>query len=154
MKVTPALDFHPLEAYYSNCPKGSKAKGSQWGFHSPRDRKGSLMTTTITNAQAIANLIAFARENGYSDEATIAKAEKHLGTMRKPSKTEGNLAILPEVVAFLAENPDGCTAKEILEQFPQLRSTSKVVAICRLGVERGEVSVSKPEKGASVYIAA
>lgn len=111
--------------------------------------------TTITNAQAIANLIAFARENGYTDEATIAKAEKHLGTMRKPSKTEGNLAVLPEIVAFLNENREGCTAKEILEQFPQLRSTSKVVAICRLGAERGDILVSRPsEKGASIYLAA
>lgn len=112
--------------------------------------------TTITNAQAIANLIAFARENGYTDEATIAKAEKHLGTMRKPSKTEGNLAVLPEIVAFLNENRgEGFTAKEILEQFPQLRSTSKVVAICRLGAERGDILVSRPsEKGASIYLAA
>lgn len=113
------------------------------------------MATTITNAQAIANLIAFARENGYADEATLAKAERHLSTMRKPSKTEGNLAILPEIVEFLATSEEGYLAKEILKQFPDLRSTSKVVAICKLGVEQGVIAVSKPEGSiASYYTAA
>lgn len=109
--------------------------------------------TTITNAQAIANLIAFARENGYTDEATLAKAERHLSTMRKPSKTEGNLAILPEIVEFLKANPEGCVARAILAEFPHLKSTSKVVAICKLGVANGQLEVvaSNSNRGASVY---
>ena len=113
-----------------------------------------MTTTTITNVQALSALIAYARETGYEREDVLAKVEKHLATMSRPSKTEGNRVILPEVVAFIAAHPDGCKARDILAAFPQLRSTSKVVAVCKLGVTDGTLACTKDEKGVGVYTAA
>lgn len=112
------------------------------------------MTSTITNVSALTALVAYARETGYEREDVLAKVERHIATMTKPSKTDQNRAMLSEVVAFIASKPEGCKARDILAAFPAMRNTSKVVAVCNLGIADGSIIREVDNKGVGVYKAA
>ena len=110
-----------------------------------------MTTSVITNVQALSALLAFCKENGFDNEPAISKMSHHLdvlrGTKNGTSTTDKNRSILNNmIIPWMRQRGRSVTCSEILGEFATLRSTSKVYAILKLGLEDGTLGYERGEK--------
>lgn len=109
-----------------------------------------MTTSVITNIQALSAVLDFCKENGFDNEAALAKMSHHLdvlrGTKNGTSATDKNRAILKDIIPWMEQQSKSVTCSDILRKFSTLRSTSKVYAVLKLGLEDGTIGFERGEK--------
>ena len=114
-----------------------------------------MATNSITNVQALTEIVEFAVANGYTDDAVLAKVRKHIAVLSKPkaksdapSKTQVlNRSLSDAMYGFLCECSDPVTTNQAMEGLHSPYVTTPQKATVLLGMlasqGRAERTVSK-----------
>lgn len=114
-----------------------------------------MATSSITNTQALAAMLAYCEESGWENADAIAKVRRHLEVLSKPkaksdlpSKTQRlNATLCEEVYSFLCDR-GSATPKQVAEQLgsPYITTSQKATILLGILTTQGR-AVRESEKG-------
>lgn len=119
--------------------------------------KGFTMATTntaTTNARALADMLAFAKENGWDNTAAVERLESHLASLERaaerksgPSKSQRqNDILIDALVEYLASTGEALTVNDIAAWVTKNReeiavcSVQKATALATRGCKTGRLT--------------